>query len=315
MKSYIIFIYAVLVTSGLFSQQLPNFTAYRDHWNILNPAALSNNLINNELHTSIAASGRYQWWGMKDSPQTYVVNAEVAPQNENWVAGGYMMMDKVGFFNQFSLYGQYAYILRMGGRSEESLVFGMNVGVVQSRLAVDKLLSKAQEDLPVATNSTYYMDANFGMFYHYEDVFYAGLSVPQLLGGKTRFNSAVTNVQLRRLQHFYAVAGTYIGVSWFGQDDSFLEPSMWVRYVPNTPISMDTNVRYQLSETLYFGAGWGLGVGGKKIEFSGIAHAEFGMSFEVGDGRLKTGFGFDFPTNSYRSGFGQSGEITMVYSF
>ena len=41
----------------------------------------------------------------------------------------------------------------------------------------------------------------------------------------------------------------------FFNDGSFVEPSVWVKYAPNVPVSADFNLRYQLASSLWLGTG------------------------------------------------------------
>ena len=122
------------------AQQLPAFSIYRDHWNVINPASISNNYLVNEWYNSVGVSYRQHWWKAEGSPNTQVINAEfILPDYDNIITGGHIIRHQTGLIDQTGLYGQFAYRLEMGRRIEQALVFGLNAGIVQYRARLDKI--------------------------------------------------------------------------------------------------------------------------------------------------------------------------------
>jgi hypothetical protein len=54
----------LFIVSYVDGQQLTPFTLYRDHWNLINPAAVSNNNILAEYPFTVSASSRFQYLGI-----------------------------------------------------------------------------------------------------------------------------------------------------------------------------------------------------------------------------------------------------------
>jgi hypothetical protein len=115
-------------------QQLTPFTLYRDHWNLINPAAVSNNYILAEYPYSVSASSRFQYLGIgvnwKDAPNTNVINAEWVNDNLNSTFGLQLISDKIGLLGNSGAYLSYAYKLRLSRREEKFLSFGISAGAV-----------------------------------------------------------------------------------------------------------------------------------------------------------------------------------------
>ncbi|PHN01682.1 PorP/SprF family type IX secretion system membrane protein [Flavilitoribacter nigricans] len=300
------------------AQQLPAFTIYRDHWNVINPASLSNNYLVNEWYFSAGASYRQQWWNAEGSPNTQVLNFEaVLPEYDQIVTGGHIIRHQTGLIDQTGLYGQFAYRIEMGRRTEQALVFGLNAGIVQYRANLSDIQFADAELGPLERDLIYHPDFSLGAFYYHSDLFYAGISVPQVFGLNTTFRDTTNNeFNIQRIQHMYGVVGGYIPVSWFGTEASFLEPSAWIRYVPGSPVSIDANLRYQISDFYWVGLGAGSGTG---AAFSARLHLETGMilgeSLNIYAGQFKIGIGFDIPLGVYRSAFGNSAELNLIYSW
>lgn len=300
----------------ILAQQLPMFTIYRDAWNVLNPAFLSNNYLVNEQNMSVGASLRKQWWGVEDGPQTQLLNWEYVSDEHPITTGAFLVNDKSGVFGQTGFYGQFAYRIEMGRRNKQSISAGLHAGMVQYRAKLSEIDWKDNGDHTGENDYLLYPDFGLGLFYHYEDKYYAGVSMPQIFGLTTTFKTAEGKYPLVRSPHFYAVAGGYFPVTWFNSSNSFLEPSVWLRAAPHSPPSFDLNLRYQIIEVFWAGLGGGLYPGST---FSGALHFEagtiLGEALNLKDSQLKIGFGFDLPIGLYQSAFGSSMEVHVVYSW
>lgn len=309
---------ALLISLPAFSQQLPLFSLYRDHWNILNPASISNNYLVNDWYHSAGLSYRQQWWQTDDSPNTQVLNLEIIPPDyDRIVTGGHLVRHQTGLIDQIGLYGQFAYRLEMGRRTEQAVVIGLNAGIVQYRARLNEIEFEETEVGPLQQDKVYFPDFSIGAFYYYSDLFYAGISAPQVFSLNTLYRDTLDNeFNIQRVAHYYGVVGGYIPVSWFGTEASFLEPSLWVRYVPGSPISADANLRYQISDFYWIGLGAGSGLG---ADFSARLHFETGMvlgeSVNIYNGQFKIGIGMDVPLGVYRAAFGNTFEINLIYSW
>ncbi len=317
MKNISIIAIFLLANAGVFAQQLPMFSIYRDQWNVLNPAFLSNNYLINERNMSLGATYRRQWRGIEDGPETQVFNWEYVQEEHPITTGAFIVNDRAGVFGQTGVYGQFAYRMEMGRRTKQSLSVGLHAGLVQYRAKLSDIEWREPEDQISADDHLLYPDFGFGFFFHDDDKYYVGASVPQVFGMTTAFKTPEGKFPILRAPHFYAVAGGYIPVSWFYSDNSFLEPSVWLRAAPHVPLSLDANVRYQISERFWAGLGGGM-YAGKPV--AAALHLEAGS---IVDGeiinrpgsQLKIGFGFDVPLGVYRSAFGGSAEVHVVYSW
>lgn len=315
MKKITTFIIATIFVLPLFSQQLPIFTLYRDHWSIINPAYISNNYLINEMNMSLATSYRKQWWGIEGGPVTQVVNWEFIPEDQNYSFGAHIINDKTGLIGQTGAYGQFTYSLKFGRRIDQSLVFGLDAGLVQYRAKLSQIEWQDPEDNVMQDDNVIFPDFGFGMFYHYSDQVYAGVSVPQLFGLTTTFRTEDGDFPLERFQHVYAVVGGYIPVNWFRSNNSFVEPSAFVRWAPNVPLSISVNARYLISEVFWTGVGFSVNTGEQN---TGAIHFEIGNilgeAIDLLNSQLKLGIGFDVPLGPFEN-YGYGIEFVGVYSW
>ena len=75
--------------------------------------------------------------------------------------------------------------------------------------------------------------------------------MPQALGLDLTFKNENGQFFTKRVQHIYGSFGFYKFVG----DDGFIEPSVLFKYVPNAPLNVDVNLRYQIPGSLWIGAG------------------------------------------------------------
>lgn len=317
MKNLLLALVALLQVTLLSAQQTPLFSLYRDSWAVLNPAAISNNYLLNNRTMTLSGTWRTQWWGLAESPRTQALNWEWVDEDRNSVWGSHILNDQTGKIGQTGFYGRYAYRLRMGRRDAHSLTIGLQGGAAQYRARLSEIAFPDPRTAPLTDQRVIRPDFGVGLFYHRTDRWYAGLSVPQTFGFQTVYATEVGDVRMRRVPHIFAVAGGYWGASWLGNETSFIEPSLWLKYAPNAPLNLDLNLRAQVSELVWAGTGINLGLG----ERLGMAlHFETGLFFgeqvQLLNSQLKLGFGFDLPvTQGVASNFGASGEVNVVYSW
>jgi type IX secretion system PorP/SprF family membrane protein len=319
LKNLLFLVFSLLVAFPLAAQQLPLFSVYRDQRQVLNPADLSNNYLLNEMNISLGASYRRQWLGLDESPTTQVLSFEyISPNNNHIVTGGHIINDQTGKLGQLGVYGRCAYRLELSRRIDQVLVFGLGAGLVQYRARLNDISFAEPEDAALVNSNTIFPDFSLGAFYHYKDQYYAGISVPQVFGLRTVFrdSSGQRAFAIKRTPHLYGVVGGFIDVAWFNSSTSFIEPTLWLRYVPNSPISADVNLRYQISDFYWLGLGGGVGLGSR---LSTTLHFETGFKLgeavNIYNGQWTIGFAFDVPLSQYRSLFGNTFEVTLGYAW
>lgn len=232
--------------------------------------------------------------------------------------GGTLYKDETGPTGLTGGYLRYAYQAYFN--PDNFLSIGLAAGVMQYRFRGSQgVLRDPGDILGMSDNNTMVADVNIGLFFQSSfyngDAFYTGLSIPQLL------STQITTPELEsfntfRQQHFYAVLGYY---KYLGRrsNNVFLEPSAWVRYVPNAPMEMDFNLRFQMSALFWIGSGYSVSMG---ENFHGNNfHLEAGfilgelMGFD--NKNFKIGYGFDRSVTVYGPKFGSSHELNLSYSF
>lgn len=304
----------MLFTTVLQAQQLSLFTQYREHMPFINPAAVEPDFLAYGDNLTVGASYRAQWVGLDNAPTTATVRGTFLNTNMSGVsfmAGGHLISDQTGPTGFTGIYGRLAGVIS-GDIDYAGLSFGITAGAVQYRVDASEIRLRDQNDIVGDSDQTQiFPDVGVGVFYYQTigrreiDYFYAGVSIPQVLGLDLTFQDDNGEYVTQRVQHIYSVLGIYK----FFRNDSFLEPSIWMKYAPNAPVNVDFNLRYQLPSNVWVGAGGSSG---------GTAHVEAGLVLgePAGfDNTFKLGYGFDYSFSSFGPSAGTTHEINLTFSF
>ncbi len=308
------------------SQELPMFSQYREFQSFINPAAIPVDHLsqNYQPNQTAGISYRNQWLNYSGGPTTMTARYELISEDLNSVIGVNILHDKTGRFSRSGAYLRYGYNIVF--TQETNLVVGAKFGAYQNKYDSSDGILHDPGDLTGETNvNQIIFDFGFGLFYSQEffndDIFYAGLSVPQFgnsIGSSTKNRK---DGFLYEATHLYINAGLYkkLGIeSNFGSREMFIEPSLWIKYVKAAPIQTDMNIRVHFTDLFWVGVGYGVGfedkIRGNFIHFEGgvVVDELFGLY----DRNLKIGFGYDniFSNVGY-GGFGSTFEINISYSW
>lgn len=297
------------------AQQLPLFTQYRENLGIINPASLNGDYLLYENNLSFGASYRIQWVGFDSAPRTQTIRGEYIYNTSGGVAlvfGGYLLNDQTGPTGFTGAYGRIAGILS-NDPDFNGFSVGLNFGAVQYRVNVSDIrLRQLNDVLTMDDQSKIFPDVGVGAYYYQVlnggffdgDYLYAGLSIPQIIGLDLEFTDDTGSFNTKRIQHFYGLLGLYK----FFSNDSYLEPSVWVKYTPDVPVNVDINLRYQFEANFWLGTG---------VSTAGTFHLETGLVLgeNIGvDGNLRIGYGFDYSFRSFGPSVGTTHEINVSYA-
>ncbi|MEM1324530.1 MAG: PorP/SprF family type IX secretion system membrane protein [Bacteroidota bacterium] len=296
------------------AQQLPLFTQYREYSTAINPATVGSNYLNFGQQGTIGLSYRSQWVDIANAPRTTIIHGSYFIDDlsgVNFIVGGQLMNDEIGPTAFTSLKGRLAAVIS-DDPEYAGISIGLNAGGLQYRINATELRARDAEDIMLAQNVAQF-SADFGVgvfayssFGRGDDNFvYGGVSLPQVFGDFSFIDDNGRELTQQRVMHAYAQAGA-IFTFW---NDSFLEPSVWVKYAPNVPVNVDANIRYQFPIGLFIGAGGST---------AGTAHLETGVL--VGDNvgfekNLQIGYGFDHSFSNQGAFIGGTHELNVAYYF
>ncbi|MCI5080119.1 MAG: PorP/SprF family type IX secretion system membrane protein [Saprospiraceae bacterium] len=299
----------LLVAVSLQAQQLSLFTQYRENATLLNPAAMEGDFLAFGQNLTFGANYRAQWVGLDNAPTTSTIRASYLNKDGSGVAlmaGGHIINDQTGPTGFTGLYGRIGGVLS-GDPEYSGFAVGLSVGYVQFRVDASEVRLREDNDILGDQNQNqWHPDVGLGLYYYTtvgdQDYFYGGVSVPQVLGLDLSFQDEQGEYFIERVRHFYGMLGFYK----FFSDDSFLEPSMWVKYAQNAPVNVDINLRYLLP-----GRALWIGAGGSS---SSTVHGELGTVIDQGDSIIKIGYGYDYSFSSFGPSVGSTHEINLSIS-
>eukprot|EP00903_Cladosiphon_okamuranus_P000727 g725.t1 len=194
-----------------------------------------------------------------------------------------------------------------GDPEYSGLAIALSGGLVQYRVNSDEFNLRDPNDVVGMNSQTeLFPDVGAGIYFYQMlsgamdgDMFYAGVSVPQVAGIDLTFKNDNGEFAVQRIQHFYGMVGLY----HFFRNDGFLEPSLWIKYVDGAPINADLNLRYQTPNSIWIGTG---------ISSAGNFHFEAGFNLGENVGlynNVKIGYGYDYSFSSFGPSVGNTHEL------
>ena len=307
---------ALFLSLSLEAQQLPMFTQYQDNLTLINPAAVNSDYLAFEQNVSFSGKYRSQWTGIEGNPTTSIFSGDYTSTQGsgfNVTAGGSLFSDRTGPIGVAGVYGRVGGLIS-GDPYYGGISVGLMAGFVQYSVNASQITLEDPNDfLGTSDYAQWAPDVGAGVFAYkrldYRGLFddsyvFAGVSIPQVLGFDLSYKGVDGNFNFTRVRHIYGTFGFYK----FLREESFIQPTVWVRYAENVPLSVDFNLRYQLPENFWIGAGVSK-AGSFSIE-AGIVIGEPGF-----DNIMRIGYGYGASFATFGPDAGNVHELNVVYSF
>lgn len=278
------------------AQQAPLFTHYMYNTLAINPAYAGS-----RGALTMTALHRSQWVSFRGAPVTQTFTAHTPVGNDYNGLGLSLMNDKIGPTNNTSIYGNYAYIMRLTKKSK--LALGLSAGINIYQADLNNLILDEPYDPVFLADIQNQITPNFGFgIYYSRERFYAGLSAPYLLENtyatvKLDNGTLLTSNERRQ---YYFITGALFNLS----NDLDLKPTLLVKATAAAPIQADITTTFILFEKLLLGAMY------RTNDAAGIlAGLNITDQFTIG---YSFDFSFGLETAKYNNG---SHEIMMRYDF
>lgn len=316
MKSLLLLFSIFLIYTPTIAQQLPLFTQYREYHALLNPAAINSDFFLYEHNLSTGGSYRNQWLKLGDSaPTNFAIKAEYIYNKNRKVPlffGAHFLTDAIGPIQTKGVYGRIGGLLFSNEPSDGALTIGLSVGRVWQRINQNKVRFNDGSTIPPEVTNLPYWDFGLGIYwykYMYSgflegDNIYMGFSVPQLTTIQEK-EVLLGEPTLNRTPHYYLQLGWYKYLN----EDSFIEPSIWLKYVVGSGFQCDVNARYHFTNNFFFGLGFST---------AKILNLELGMLLGQSmwpDSNLKIGYAFSqYYNNGLHAYFGNTHEVNVTFT-
>lgn len=300
--------FLILDFNPLFSQQIPDFSLFRENAFLFNPA-----IAGTEQAMVGNISLRKQFSNINDAPFSANLAFHTFIKDKNIGLGGYLLNDFTGPTGYTGLNFSFAYHIvfseyRSGVSEYKALSFGMSISAVQHRLNANKIKldQEIDEALFRTRGSQFFPDASFGIHYKSKRLFVSA-SVPQLLHLDVPINGQNgEETRLKKMQHYFLMAGYRIFLEKNSKrpHELYFEPAVNMHYVIGAPPQAVISTRFGMDELFFVGAG-----------YRSLATVVFEGGITI-NRNLNIFYAYDHAAGrSIRQDVGQTHEIGISYRF
>ena len=265
-----------------FAQQEQQYTQFMYNKLAYNPGYAGS-------HETACITGiiRNQWMGLEGAPNTQVLSFDMPIMNQRVGIGANLTRNTIGISQKLTLDGVYSYRVRLAtgtlGLGVQASVRYFSNNFNDSRL-VSTVPTALDNAIPTGARSKYVPNFGAGAYFSNER-FYAGLSIPRLLGNNIDFNETGTILSEEKM-HAYLMAGYTFTIS----DNVDFKPQALLKFANNAPFDADVNASFIFSKKYI--AGLTYRVGGESTSAVGESvdlmvgaqitnHIFFGLSYDV----------------------------------
>ena len=275
------------------AQYEPQFTQYLNNELFINPAYAGS-----RGFAAATLLYRDQWVGIEGAPRTATFGFHAPFVHDKVGLGISIMNDRIGVTNQTGAFFNYAYHLPTSENS--TLSFGLQGGIIN---VDEKLLDVNTIDPdPQFSNNVSKVMPNFGygMYYHTNNKFYVGLSIPRFMENKI---DASTFKTINRVNVHNWHCYLYSAYVFDAGENVKCKPSLMLKAVQGAPLEMDVNINVLFKELFWVGASYRSGDAIALLtQYQLTKQLRFGYSYDYTLTKL----------NNYSSG---THEFTLGYDF
>ena len=284
---------ALLIGTGLFAQQDPQFTQYMFNLLALNPAYAGS-----ADRVSLKALSRHQWVGFDGAPTTQTLTMHTPLPLESLGVGGTIMRDSHGPITQYTFMADVAYRIFMG---DAKLAFGLKGGLNLFQGQFAELNPLVAGDQVFQQNVSTKLDPQFGFgVMYYSDRYFLGISTPKILRTDFFTTDSLAFVSSPGQRPHYFLTGGY--VFDMGLYHKF-KPTFLVKAVQGAPVSFDVSANFLFYEKFWLGAMY-------RHQDAVGALAQYYITND-----LTVGYAYDYPLSTLRNYSGGSHEIMLGFEF
>jgi type IX secretion system PorP/SprF family membrane protein len=260
--------------------------------NVINPAYAGS-----RGTLSLGLLARSQWTNVNGGPKTMTFDAH-APVGKKVGMGLSVIADEIGPAKEQNIYADFSYTLTTS--QEGRLAFGLKAGVTLLNVnLLDVVLPQtATGDDPLFDENINDAFPNIGAgVYYYNDKWYAGFSVPNLLKSE-HLDKENINTKASEEIHYFLTTGYVFDLS----STLKFKPSILVKGVSGAPLSFDVNANFLMYDRFEVGASYRW-------------QDAVSMLFNFGVTRsFRVGYAYDYTISEFsNSNTGGSHELILLY--
>ncbi len=293
MKLIIKILFFLLIPLSVSGQLTPVTSHY-----VLNPLTINPAYSGSRGVLNLAAFYRKQWVGIKGAPETMTLAVD-APFLDNKLGLGLIISnDKIGVTRETKFNTNYAYKISMGAGT---LSFGLGAALSLTNAAWSDLtvLDPGDESYLVDSKTFVIPGFSFGSYYSNQNYF-AGFSVPSLVGHKFDFNKN-KYVLKNNFSDFQYLFNT--GYIFDVSPNLKFFPSTLIVFSPGNKLLYDINAHFRVMDRLWVGA-----------SYRNDRSINALVQFQVND-QFKFAYTYDMDFGKLRTFSSGSHEIMLRYEF
>jgi type IX secretion system PorP/SprF family membrane protein len=283
----------LLIPLSLAGQLSPVTSQY-----VLNPLSINPGYAGNRGALNIAAFYRRQWAGISGAPETVTLAAD-APFLDSKLGLGFLITsDKIGVTKETHFMTNYSYKISM---KKGELSLGLGAGLIATNTKWSDLVVLDPGDENFLTDSRVFVvpDFSFGIYYSYQD-FFAGLSIPKLLGYRFNFDKNKYTLLFNPGQYNYLLNAGYV---YSVNEKVKLFPSTLITISPGEKILVDLNGYASFNDRIWAGVSY-------------RNKRSFGALLQVAvNNQIKVAYTYDFDLGKLGHYSNGSHEIMVRYEF
>jgi type IX secretion system PorP/SprF family membrane protein len=265
---------------------------------VLNPLSINPAYAGNRGALNIAAFYRRQWTGITGAPETMTLAAD-APFLDSKLGLGFIITnDKIGVTKETHFITNYSYKISM---DKGILSLGLGAGLITTNTSWSNLVVLDPGDENFLSDSRVYVvpDFSFGVYYSGQNYF-AGLSIPKLLGNKFDLNKNKYTILFNPGQYNYLLNAGYV---YSLSQKIKLFPSTLVTISQGEKVLVDLNAYVSLNDRI-----WG-----------GVSYRNkrsVGALFQIAvNNQIRVAYTYDFDLGTLGHYSNGSHEIMLRYEF
>lgn len=274
-----------------FAQQDTQYTQYMYNMAVINPAYAGSN-----EGLSLGFLGRKQWVGVSGAPESISAFAH-SPIGEKTGAGVSLIHDKIGPVTETHAYADFSFTIQPSENSQ--LAFGLKAGATFQHIGLLSLTQNDSNDPKFSQNANK-IHPNFGVgLFYYQDNFYVGASIPNLLETLhfEKSNGRISKASEKK--HTFITSG-YV----FDLDNDFkFKPSVLAKHVSSSPLSLDLSMNILWKDKFEFGVSHRL-----DDSWSGIVNLRVNRN-------LRIGYAYDHTISNLSQFNSGSHELLLLFDF
>ena len=275
-----------------YAQQDAQYTQYMYNMNVINPAYAGS-----RGTLSLGLLARSQWTNVNGGPKTMTFDAH-APVGKKVGMGLSVIADEIGPAKEQNIYADFSYTLTTS--QEGRLAFGLKAGVTLLNVnLLDVVLPQtATGDDPLFDENINDAFPNVGAgVYYYNDKWYAGFSVPNLLKSE-HLDKDNINTKASEEIHYFLTTGYVFDLS----STLKFKPSILVKGVTGAPVSFDVNANFLMYDRFEVGASY-------RWQDAVSVLFNFGVTRS-----FRVGYAYDYTISEFsNSNTGGSHELMLLY--